>query len=299
MEYTVLTLLLNSVLPAICLAGAGLYALYFACDRDAWWIGSTSLIFLLGTVHQVAEVRTWWRVGRVPAPDWVLGDSVETAVYLLSVIFFVLLAVYLDRNRELMRQKDLLMSEMEHRVKNNLQTIRSLLSVREKELEDEEARRALRTLSDKIQSFAILHKKLHAVNAVQQVDVRDYMTELAESVMAYEPDDKNIELRVDVEPVNLPVDTVLACGLMVAELLGNALQHAFDGRKDGRVDVSFSEGETCRLRVSDDGRGIPSGVLTRETGGLDIVRSVVNHELDGDLEITRNGGTTVTVSFLK
>lgn len=298
MEYSTLNVLVNSVAPAVCLAVAAVYVLYFSFRRGVWWIGASSAIFLLGTVHQVAEIRTWWGTGRVPAPDWILGDSVETAVYLLAVVFFLLLTVYLDRNRELLREKELLMNEMEHRVKNNLQTIQSLLSVREQELEDEDARDALRTIQDKIQSFALLHEKLHEVSAVREVDAQSYLTELAGTVMAYEPDDKEIDLGTNIDSMDLPVNTVVACGLIVSELVGNALQHAFEGRVEGRVDVSFSGGETCRLRVSDDGVGIPPRDVTRQSGGLGIVRSVVDYQLEGDLEIARNGGTTVTVTFL-
>lgn len=298
MEYSTLNVLVNSIVPAVCLAVAAVYVFYFSFRRGAWWIGSSSVIFLLGTVHQIAEILSWRGTGRVPAPDWILGDSVETAVYLLAVVFFLLLTIYLERNRELLLEKDLLMSEMEHRVKNNLQTIQSLLSVREQELEDETARDALRTLQDKIQSFALLHEKLHEVSAVREVDARGYLTELAGTVMAYEPGDKEIELGTNIDPVDLPVNTVVACGLIVSELVGNALQHAFEGRGEGRIDVNFSGGDTCRLRVSDDGVGITPRDVTKQTGGVGIVRSVVDYQLEGDLEITRNGGTTVTVTFL-
>lgn len=254
------------------------------------------VIFGLGAIHQIAELRTWYRTGRLPSPDWLLGDSVETAVYLLAVVSFLLLSFYYRRTQSLLQEKDILLDEINHRVKNNLQVIQSLLSIYEKRKDDYELTEILSEVRNKIDSFALLHEQLHETDDIRRVDAREYLTNLCGELKKTKPDDRDVDLQTSLESVELPVEKMIACGLIVTELVSNAFNHAFPEGHSGTVDVRLTGDDPYELEVSDTGIG-QSGTDGSRRGGLDIVRSIVELELQGKLRIHSNGGTAASVTF--
>jgi two-component sensor histidine kinase len=297
MIYSYVNLTLNSFVPVLCLILITGYAAYFAVYERVHAMFLGSLIFGLGAIHQIAEIMTWYRIGAVPSPDWVLGDSVETAVYLLAVVLFLLFTFYYRRTRSLLEEKDILLDEMNHRVKNNLQVIQSLLSVYEKRAGQKDLNEILQEVRKKIDSFALLHEQLHEQDDIRQVDARGYLSNLCDELERTKPEDKNIELKTSVEPLRLPVETMISCGLIVSELVTNAFDHAFPNQQEGSVEVRFHNGDSYELEVTDTGTGTTDESPSDGGGGLEIVRSIVRLELQGEFNIRTNGGTTALITF--
>jgi two-component sensor histidine kinase len=294
---SLLNLVGNSIIPGVILLVGFFYACYFALSRTVWTGFLAGVIFLMGTAHQIAEVNTWSQSNRVPSPDWILGDVVETAVYLLAVVTFFLFTYYFDRSKELLEQKDVFLDEMQHRVKNNLQSIQSLISLKENQVDNETQRKPLRTIREKIQSFTLMHEKLRQTDAVEEVNVRDYLNELCESLARIQLSGKDISLQTNFSSVMLDVDRIVACGLIVSELIENALSHGFTNRDSGEITVRFKRNEKNHLTVKDDGQGYTEPEHTSDLSGLSIVQSLVDFELDGDFEIKQEDGTKATVIF--
>lgn len=297
MIYSVLNVILNSFLPGLCLAAVMGYSAYFALKEEVPMMLLGSLIFGLGLIHQLAESITWYETGHVPSPGWILGDSVETAVYLLAAVLFLLFTFYYRRTRSLLEEKDLLLDEINHRVKNNLQVIQSLLSIYEKKHQERDLEEILSEISKKIDSFVILYEQLHETGDIRTVNVREYLNDLREELAKTIPEDKAVSLETSLDSVQLPVKKIIACGLIVSELVTNAIEHAFPGDRKGSVEVRFAADDPYLLEVKDTGIGQWDEEPTGKGGGLEIVRSIVQLELQGELRIRSNDGTTVSVTF--
>ena len=255
------------------------------------------VVFGLGAIHQFAELRNWYQTGRVPSPDWILGDSVETAVYLLAVVSFLFFTFYYRRTRSLLHEKDILLDEINHRVKNNLQSIQSLLSIYEKRRDEYDLTEILREVRNKIDSFALLHEQLHETNNIREVDAREYLKNLCKELEKTKPDSKDVALTTSLESVHLPVEKMIACGLIVTELVSNAFSHGFPDDRPGTVEVRLTGDDPYHLEVTDTGTGRLEEEETKRGGGLDIVHSIVQLELQGGMSIEANGGTTASITF--
>ncbi len=204
------------------------------------------------------------------------------------------------RKRELERsvhEKKVLMRELHHRVKGNLQTVISLLQLQLRGVEDERVRRPLEESRGRIAAMALLHEKLFGAGTAERVELAGYLRSLVADVVRSRGS-AAAATSLALEEVEVGVDDGIACGLIVHELVVNALEHAFPDGGEGRVRVSLRSGrDRARLVVADDGRGLeedapaPEGAL-----GLDLVRSLVD-QLDGSLRIRGDDGTRVEVDF--
>ena len=200
-----------------------------------------------------------------------------------------------------LREKEVLLREIHHRVKNNMQVISSLLSLQAQRFTDPEVREAFHESQDRIRSMALVHEKLYQTRDLSRIDFSDYVKSLTSFLFrTYQTEGTRITLKLDLDRASLDVNAAIPCGLILNELVLNSLKHAFPGDRKGEITVGLheSEGGMIRLTVHDDGIGIPEGIEFGHTDtlGLQII-SLLTQQLDGRIDIRRDGGTTFTLSF--
>ncbi len=207
-----------------------------------------------------------------------------------------------DRIRESLAEKEILLKEVHHRVKNNFQIIMSLLQLQTQGAPDEHVIEALRDSQNRIRSMALVHEKLYQSEDFARINFSEYINIMTrELYQSYSCDPKRIRLQVTLAEIFLEISKAIPCGLIINELISNAIKHAFnDNRKKGEITLGLKEkGNSIMLTISDNGRGIPETVNIEEpkTLGLKLVTTLVKNQLKGELELKRKGGTEFIVRF--
>jgi two-component system, sensor histidine kinase PdtaS len=206
-----------------------------------------------------------------------------------------------ERIQAALREKEILLGEIHHRVKNNLQIVYSLLDLQSSRITDQAALDMLRDSRSRIQSMALIHQTLHGSNDFSKVDFARFVETLLPSLIgSYGIDVNRITIGVDVEPVRLPIDAAVPCGLVVNELITNAVKHAFRDRDRGEIRIALARRATdeIELSVSDNGIGLPDNFDPErtETLGLRLV-SLLAGQLDGIFAIHRSGPSRFSMRF--
>ena len=200
--------------------------------------------------------------------------------------------------RTSLEEKETLLNEIHHRVKNNLQIFSSLLTIYSRKIGNPELDWILKEMRDRIHSISLVHEKLYRSANLAAVNIGDYLRSLlAHLVQSYAADTSKIKAEVVSEAVHLSIDQAVPCALVVNELVTNALKYAFPEGREGKITVSIQRpsGDTCRIQVSDDGVGLPKGVEVGNTGslGLRIVK-ILTRQLDGRLGFGNKKGVPHT-----
>lgn len=202
-----------------------------------------------------------------------------------------------------LKEKEVLLREVHHRVKNNLQIIYSLLNLQADRIEHPGAALLLRDSQDRIQSIALVHEQLYRSEDLASVRFADYLRTITQYLLnSYGVDTQQVCLAVDAQNIALPVDIALPCGLIVHELISNALKHAFpDGRK-GKISIELHdhEGEHAVLHIADDGVGFPEyfNLVESKTLGLQLAFGLAN-QLGGRLELAKQPSADFKLTFIK
>lgn len=202
-----------------------------------------------------------------------------------------------DQLTAALREREILLQEVHHRVKNNLQVISSLINMQRRAVADAAARDALRDCQARVQAIGLIHEQLYRYADYARVPFADYVrglvVHLSEALGS-----ARVRVAFDVAPVALAVDKAIPCGLIVNELVTNAFKHAFPGDRGGTISVRLSQEASgrCELAVEDDGVGSPSGEPRTQSLGLHLVDTLVA-QLRGVIVRRRDGGTSCTVSF--
>ncbi|MBM4240361.1 MAG: sensor histidine kinase, partial [Euryarchaeota archaeon] len=202
--------------------------------------------------------------------------------------------------KKALAEKEILLKEIHHRVKNNLMIISSLLNLQSQYIEDEETLEVFKKSQTRAQSMALIHEKLYGSDDLKSINFSEYIQKLASDIFkTYLSDNGNIKLNLQVEDHDLDINTTIPLGLIVNELISNCIKYAFPYGKKGEINVEFllTDG-TFVLEVSDNGVGFPNGLDFRETKslGLQLVNSLTN-QIDGSIEMCSNGGTKFKISF--
>ena len=206
-----------------------------------------------------------------------------------------------------LEEKEVLLQEIHHRVKNNLQVISSLLDLQLEYVKDRAPQEVFNEIKNRIKSMALVHEKLYLSKDLSKVNFHDYIATLIDNLYrSYSVDPAKIRLRLEVEEVSLGIDTAIPCGLIVNELITNALKYAFPEEREGEVLVMLRRtGEDVRgedeyeLTVKDDGVGIPQEVDLKDTKtlGISLVTTLVEHQFRGSIDLIREGGTKFCIRF--
>jgi two-component sensor histidine kinase len=225
-----------------------------------------------------------------------LSLAVEKAIEKIGVICAV--KAERDRLARLLAEKEVLLKEVHHRVKNNLQVIASLLSLQADAPGEE--RFALRDSQRRVESMALIHEQLYETGNLHEIDLAKSASLLVANLLqSYGVERARIASRVTLGPLPLGVDQAIPAGLILNELVSNALKHAFPEGDTGLVSVGGGlRGDCVVLEVSDNGTGIPPVLDLKKTKslGLKIVK-ILTRQLKGTLELDRRRGTTFRVSF--
>ncbi len=197
-------------------------------------------------------------------------------------------------------EKEVLLKEIHHRVKNNMQVISSLVALQESETKEPAVRDILQEVTHRVRSMALVHEKLYQSADLAQIDFADYAKSLLNYLWRAHETASGIRLEQDLQAVMLPINIAIPCGLILNELVGNALKHAFKGREGGKVTVSLNVHEKGRvdLSVRDNGTGLPPGSewRTATSLGLRLVQ-MLSGQIHADVEVADNEGTEFTITF--
>lgn len=198
-------------------------------------------------------------------------------------------------------EKEILLKEVHHRVKNNLQVICSILSLQSSYVADEYSRGLFEECQNRVKSMGLVHEKLYRTPNLATIDFAQHVRDLASMlVRSYTTASERIRLETDTEPVTVDMDTAIAASLILNELVTNAQKHAFADGRTGTLRVSLRTGESQRisLSVSDDGPGLPAGFDWQKSRslGLKIVRSLTR-QMHGEIRVKPAPGTSFTILF--
>ena len=200
-----------------------------------------------------------------------------------------------------LEEKVVLLKEIHHRVKNNLQVISSLLYLQSEKVRDQQLREILKDSQNRVKSMALIHEKLYQAKDLARVDLGEYIRNLASYLLrAHSTQKADVRLYIHAEDIFLGIDTAMPCGLIINELVSNALKHAFPNGKSGEIhiDLNIEQNNLFCLNVWDNGIGFPTEIDFQNTPslGLQLVNTLV-HQLDGAIELHRNGRTQFTIYF--
>jgi len=199
-------------------------------------------------------------------------------------------------------EKEILLREIHHRVKNNLQFISSLLNLQTEHIDDEKALSALQEGQDRVQSMALIHQNLYQEDNLTGVKVKDYFIKLIRNLFdSYNIRKNQIELELEVEDLNLDVDTVIPIGLIINELVSNSLKYAFPGKRQGIILIKLQEmDEQLELTVRDNGKGISSQEMEQlgSSFGYRLIK-VFQNQLNAELAVKDQKGLLVEMKIRK
>jgi PAS domain S-box-containing protein len=203
--------------------------------------------------------------------------------------------------RNSLREKEILLQEIHHRVKNNLQIISSLLSLQSGYVEDPRAVASFQNSQNRIRSMALIHEMLYRSTDLAQVDLAEYIRDLGAFLCrSYQAQAHHIELDIEAENLRLEIDTAVPCGLILNELISNSLKHAFPEGRTGKIWVTLQTTGSGQIRmtVGDNGIGFPAAFDFRSTStlGLQLVHTLVN-QLKGCMEIERTPISRISITF--
>lgn len=210
-----------------------------------------------------------------------------TSNYLINII----------KNNEahILKDRELLIKEIHHRVKNNLQIISSFLNLQSDTINDEHTRAVIKESESRVKSMALIHQLLYQSEMVTNIDFSQYLYQLMSDLKSmYSKPGKDIQFSVEAENIELDIDIAIPLGLITNELASNAYKYAFEERKSGKIDIVFSripEGYYL-FRISDNGNGFPENYDPKKSStlGLKLVR-LLTKQLEGSLDILKNNGT--------
>lgn len=200
-----------------------------------------------------------------------------------------------------LKDKELLLREIHHRVKNNLQVISSLLRLQSKYIKDDNALSAINEGRNRVQSMALIHQNLYQKEDLVGIQIKEYFEQLIQSLFdSYKISESRIILDMDIDPLTLDVDTVVPLGLIVNELVSNTFKHAFPQNRVGKLSVSLKEttDQQLLLTVSDNGVGINevAKATNKDSFGYKMIRAF-QAKLEADLDVRSENGTTVSIGM--
>lgn len=203
------------------------------------------------------------------------------------------------RMKDSLAEKEALLREVHHRVKNNMQIIISLLHLQSYHVKDDYDRKIFRDSQDRVKTMAMVHEKLYASRDLARIDFTDYIRSLASELFASYKVGPNIKLEINGTEVLLDIFTAVPSGLIVNELLTNSIKHAFPNEKEGKIFIKLRKTDkTYHITIADDGIGLPVDIdfKNTKTFGLQLVNMLMD-QLDGTIEINQKDGTELKITF--
>ncbi len=206
-----------------------------------------------------------------------------------------------NKIRESLKEKEILLREIHHRVKNNLQIISVLLSLQSEEIDDPEILEKYKESENRIHSMALIHERMYQSKDLSSIDFTDYVQNLiADITYAYGFDGSSLDITLDLNNYNLSIETVMPLGLIINELVSNSLKYAFQNKSDKKINIILEKQDNgqFKLEISDNGIGFPENIDFKNTSslGLQLVNELVQ-QIDGQIELLPEKGTNFIIHF--
>jgi PAS domain S-box-containing protein len=204
--------------------------------------------------------------------------------------------------KDSLKEKETLLKEIHHRVKNNIQIISSLLRSQSAKFKEPETQKMIEEIQDRIMSIALVHEQLYLSNDLSKIDFRLYIENLVKNLRhSFGIRRADISVAIEAEKIVIDIETAVPCGLIINELLSNAFKYAFPEQKKGHVLISLLQigGDTLCIKVQDNGIGLPDHTAANLTDsfGLNLVIKLVEHQLNGTIIVEHHNGTAWDIRF--
>jgi len=200
-----------------------------------------------------------------------------------------------------LQEKELLLKEINHRVKNNLQIISSMLNIQARRISNEGIRNVFNDIKNRIGTIAFIHEMLYHTQSFSEIDFNPYVQKLTSNIFdSYSILSQKVSLELDIDDIKLDITKAIPCGLIINELVSNSLKHAFKKAKNGKIEVNmkYQENGNIVLIIKDDGTGIQEGINLSKTKsiGLPMVYNLTE-QIDGNLGVRTRKGTEFIITF--
>lgn len=231
-------------------------------------------------------------------------DETGNAVRMIGIIMDITASKHsAEQIKASLVEKEVLLKEIHHRVKNNLQIISSLLNLQSDYVKNHETLEILKVCQNRVTSMALIHEQLYQSEDLAQIDFAEYIENIAANLLtSYERDTNAIALKLNIDNISLNVDTAIPCGLIINEIVSNSLKYAFVPGKTGEIFISLNinNDNYLQLIISDNGIGIPANLDINNTDslGLQLVTALTT-QLGGTIEVNRYIGTQFIINFKK
>lgn len=199
-----------------------------------------------------------------------------------------------------LHEKEILLKEIHHRVKNNLQLVSSLLNLQSYFIKDEMALDAVKDSRNRVQSMALIHQNLYQEENLTGIDVADYINKLTDNLFqSYNIHGNRIKLIKDIQPLNLDIEVVVPLGLILNELITNSLKYGFPGNREGALRISLKEEDALlKIRVHDNGVGLPEDFSSQDNKsfGYNMIRDFL-HKMKGEMRVFSEDGAKIEIDI--
>lgn len=243
------------------------------------------------------------RAIREGAQDYLAKNDLSSSLLERSIRYAIERKHVEEQLKISLQEKELLLKEIHHRVKNNMQVISSLLRLQSRHIEDPKAYEMFMESHARVRSMALVHENLYKSDDLGKIDFSDYIKPLANGLYRlYGQDPQKVKLIMDVQHVSLSIDLAIPCGLIVNELVSNALKYGFpkEFKQSGWIKIVLRMKEkNIHLQVEDNGIGIPGSLDIKQTDslGMHLVHMLVEDQLKGSVELKRGNSTCFSVQF--
>ena len=201
-----------------------------------------------------------------------------------------------------LKEKETLLKEIHHRVKNNMQVVSSLLQLQSSCVKNPEDAKLFKECQDRIKSMGRVYNKLYQSKNLSHIDFKDYVSELvADLVASYQLRNGRIDTRIDIDDISLGLDMAIPCGLILNEIIVNSLKYAFTNGRSGLLSISVRRlgNDMLEMKIADNGIGLPEFEDPGKgaTLGIELIKALTEEQLMGSLSIKRDQGSEYTLVF--
>ncbi|HEB29364.1 MAG TPA: PAS domain S-box protein, partial [Spirochaetes bacterium] len=201
-----------------------------------------------------------------------------------------------------LKEKEILLNEIHHRVKNNLQVISGLLDLQSKNIRNKEMKAAFKVSQNRIKTISMIHEQLYKSKNFSEIDLRKYITDLSSHLFkSYGDSAGSVSMDINIEDIYLNLNTIIPIGLIITEAVTNALKHAFSGNKRGAIiiDLRIKQPGTYLLDISDNGTGMKTdfNIDLSDSIGLKLIKMIATHQLKGTFQFEHKNGVRIMISF--
>jgi len=208
-----------------------------------------------------------------------------------------------EERKQAEKNKEILLKEIHHRVKNNMQIILSLLKMQARQIDDDKLMKFYKDSQDRIYSMGLVHEQLYQSKDLSRIDFKGYVKKLVHNLQAsFDQHIREIVIKIDIKDVYIDIDIAIPCGLIINELVSNAFKYAFTKGKQGTLQITMHpKNDMVELVIKDNGIGMADTDSDKtkkiNTLGIKLVQNLVEHQLSGEINMAQNQGTEYKICF--